>query len=308
MDEGRARLGLRSRLARSRFRSRNRFAFEFQRKHPAFVQERHGLARAETGRALFCVSDVVPYLPLVDRRDYSPSDERDDGYAGQSDQAFNSPIHRFSMAPARPVRGTVEALIRGDLSPAAQREAAAAYARQKLDEVKDHNRRATGREPPHRQVVDGRVGAALDTVNPNGGRIVFLFDVGPNDVLTFVAEQLVLHAPRKSGRFADSFRLYAGGRQIEAGAALPRADEYLVMSPLPYSGKLERGLSDQAPDGLFHAVATLAARLFGDRFSVRFSYRGLGEFGLTPNASGGRGAPGERRARDRTPVIVVRDR
>lgn len=202
---------------------------------------------------------------------------------------------RGPLASGRPLRQIVETIVSRDLSHEARQRAIATFARAQLAKGLDQNRQATGRTVPYDQIVDGRTGAPLETVNPDNGRIIFRFDVATNELFAWIADQLVLHAPRRRGRYAESFQLYAGGRMTGPRAALPRADEYVFVSTVPYAGKIERGLSPQAPDGVFQAVAALAKVRFGDVAAIRFTYRPNAEFGLPA------GGP-----RPRTPVIVVR--
>lgn len=194
------------------------------------------------------------------------------------------------MRAVRPLRSIVETIISRDLSPRARQLMAADFARARLAEGIDQNRQATGRLVPFVQVVDGRQGAALESVNPDSGRIIFKFDVAREQIFAFIAEQLVKHAPRLTGRFADSFKLFAGGREIAPGAALPKADEYVFLSPLPYARRLERGWSDQAPSppGIFQAVAALAKQRYGDVAAINFSFRSFQEFGLADYVPRGR--------------------
>ncbi|HVI28864.1 hypothetical protein [Hansschlegelia sp.] len=153
---------------------------------------------------------------------------------------------------------------------------------------------------PYQQVVDGRQGAALESVDPDRGRILFLFHVASNELFVWIADMLVRHAPRLTGRYADSFRLFAGGRQIEVGEALPKADEYAFLNVQPYAGRLERGWSGQAPDGVLQAVAALAKVRYADVAQVRFTYRHFSEFGLAPKPT-----TRAEKASNRTPAIMV---
>ena len=205
----------------------------------------------------------------------------------------------------RPLRNIVETIVSRDLSPQARQKIAADFARARLAEGLEQNRQATGRVVPFTQAVDGRIGAALESVNPDNGRIIFLFDVSPDRIFAFIAEQLVMHAPRLTGRYADSFRLFAGGREIEPTAELPKADRYTFLNTQPYARRLERGWSDQAPSppGIFQAVAALAKQRYSDVARIRFSFVSLSEFGLAPGARGGRRAPKNEDVR--TPAIIV---
>ena len=204
------------------------------------------------------------------------------------------------MPSSRPLRSIVETVLSRDLSPQARQRYAASFARARLAEGIEQNRRATGREVPYEQIVDGRLGAALESVNPEAGRIIFRFDVATNELFVWIADTLVRHAPRLTGRYADSFRLFAGGRQIDAGETLPKADEYAFLNVQPYAGRLERGWSAQAPDGVFQAVAALAKVRYADVAQVRFAYRHFSEFGLAPKPT-----TRAEKASNRTPAIMV---
>jgi hypothetical protein len=53
------------------------------------------------------------------------------------------------------------------------------------------------------------------------------------------------------------------------------ASRYEFVSTVPYARKIERGLSPQAPDGVYQVVAVLAQKRFGNVARIRFSYRAL---------------------------------
>ena len=205
----------------------------------------------------------------------------------------------------RPLRSIIDTLISRDLSPQARQKMAADFARGRLAEGLEQNRQATGRVVPFVQIVDGRQGATLESVNPDNGRIIFRFAVTQEQVFAFISEQLVMHAPRLTGRYADSFRFFAGGREIQAGTALPQADRYTFLNTQPYARRLERGWSDQAPSppGIFQAVAALAKQRYRDVAAIKFSFVSLSEFGLAPGLRGGRDAPKNEDVR--TPAIIV---
>jgi len=196
-----------------------------------------------------------------------------------------------------PMRAIVDTIVSRDLAPEAQKRAAAAFARARLADAIRTNRQATGRQPNYEQIIDGRRGAPLEAVNLPG-RIVFLFDGGLGRVFEWIGEMLVRHSPVATGEYQRLHRFFAGGIEIEPGAKVPPADEYVFVSAAPYARKIERGVSDQAPDGVYEAVATLARQQFGDVASIRFSYRAPGEFGISRAARSA-----EREAR--TPAIVI---
>ena len=75
-----------------------------------------------------------------------------------------------------PVERVTTATLMAELSQPEQRAAAANLARAEIEEAKQINRAVLGRVPPHVTTVDGRRGAPLDSVNPNGGQIVTEFE------------------------------------------------------------------------------------------------------------------------------------
>lgn len=167
----------------------------------------------------------------------------------------------------------VELLISDALSPKAQSRALAAFAREELARAQAQNSAALGRVPPHDTFVDGQRREDVDTVKPNG-RIVFEFHL-VNEVLAWISEQLVVNSPILTGRYVASHALFVDGVEIEPGRMPLDGKEYVFVNTLPYSRKIERGLSPQAPDGVYQAIAAVAARRFGNIARVHFTYRGI---------------------------------
>lgn len=170
-----------------------------------------------------------------------------------------------------PIERDIAVLFADDLSPEARSMQLAAYAREQFDAVQAENTRIIGQTPPHEQFVDGRRDAPLESVKPDG-RIVFEFDL-INELFAWIGEQLVVHSPVLTGRYQRSHLFFADGVEIAVGAVPPEAREYAFVNAVPYARKIERGLSDQAPDGVYEAVAALASRRFGNVARIRFTYR-----------------------------------
>lgn len=172
-----------------------------------------------------------------------------------------------------PIERDVELIIAADLSPEAQSRALAEFSRAELRSAQDTNRSVLGRVPTHETFVDGRRAVALETVKPTGS-IVFEFNL-LEDLFEWIAEQLVLHSPRLTGEFGKSFVFLADGVEVPTGVPAPDASEYIFVNTQPYARKIERGLSDQAPEGVMEAVAALATRRFGNVARIRFTFRSL---------------------------------
>lgn len=164
-------------------------------------------------------------------------------------------------------------MISDALSPKAQSRALAAFAKDELARAQAQNSAALGRVPPHDTFVDGRRRDDVDAVKPNG-RIVFEFRL-VDEVLAWISEQLVLNSPVLTGRYVAAHALFVDGVEIEPGKMPLDGKEYVFVNTLPYSRKIERGLSPQAPDGVYQSIAAVAARRFGNIARIHFTYRGV---------------------------------
>ena len=83
---------------------------------------------------------------------------------------------------------------------------------------------------------------------------------------------LIVQAPFLTGQFKRSIVVYADGQQVTDLNDALGAAEVVFTSTVPYARKIERGESEQAPDGVFEAVAAMTARLYGNQASIRFIY------------------------------------
>lgn len=156
-------------------------------------------------------------------------------------------------------------------SPVARSRDVAAFARGALALAQIANRAALGRVPSHRTIVDGRAGGALETVKPNGGVIEFEFDFIDTEILRWISEKLHEHSPVRSGRYQRSHVLLADGVEVDPAGPIPHAKMYEFVSTAIYAKKIERGLSPQAPDGVFQVVAVLAQRR--SNLDISFAYQ-----------------------------------
>jgi hypothetical protein len=197
----------------------------------------------------------------------------------------------------QPITRDVQLMISQELSPAAQSKRFAELASQEIDEARAINRQVLGRVPPETITVDGRKGAPLESVRPNG-IIIAEWDVFV-DVLIWIADQLNTHSPVRSGRFRKNNTLFADGVETEAGQKLPKdTHEFVFINTLPYARKIESGSSSQAPDGVYQVVAVLARRRFGNAAKISFGYR-------TAIAGAFVGGRQGNRSPQRNPAIIV---
>lgn len=173
----------------------------------------------------------------------------------------------------QPLGETISLMVKDTLSPEAQQSRLAVAARRILAEAEQINEEVTGRFVSYTTTVDGRVGALEETVRPNGGVIEYSFDL-VGELFAWIGEQLVLHSPVLTGRYAASHKFFADGIELEPTAPIPPgAKIFTFISDVPYARKIEKGLSPQAPDGVYQSLAALASRRFHNVALIRFQYQ-----------------------------------
>lgn len=92
-------------------------------------------------------------------------------------------------------------------------------------------------------------------------------------VLRYILDRLQESSPRLTGTYADSFRLTGDGQDIEPEEATEDMQEFVFVNMTPYARKIEQGLSQQTPEGVFEGVAAIAAHEFGDVADISFEWR-----------------------------------
>jgi hypothetical protein len=197
----------------------------------------------------------------------------------------------------QPISRELELMMAQDLGPKARSAILAAFAAEAIEEAKQQNKQVLGVVPPYDVYVDGREGAPLASVKPDGV-IRAEFEL-VNEALAWINTQLQIHSPVLTGRYAKSHELFADGVDTENPNAAPPAEEYVFINIQPYARKIESGRSSQAPDGVYQAVATLAQRRFGNVAKITFSYRTA----ISGEIIGGRAGD---RSSQRNPAIIVR--
>ena len=204
-----------------------------------------------------------------------------------------------------PIATDIELLINRDLSPEAQSQALAELAKSALVDAQTVNEQAVGRAVAHQTFVDGVAGAPETSVRPDG-TILYEFEL-VEELLVWIGEQLVLHAPVKSGRFAKSFVMLADGEEVTLGDKLVDAVEYVFTNTQPYARKIEGDdnrapESPQAPDGVFEVVAKQANQRFGNIAKITFGLRSLEGAGALEEWAGSESAKKLGKRRGSTPA------
>lgn len=166
-----------------------------------------------------------------------------------------------------------------DMSPESRSAALAEFAAEGIAEaVAANTQSSSGIAPAYRQFVDGREGAALASVKPDG-TIVAEFDLH-GDVVDWIWQEVLAASPQRTGRYMKSHRLFADGEEMMAPDPSKVATEWVITTTVPYARKLEgmngrQPLSQQAPEGIYQAVIALARRRFGNIAAIRFSARSV---------------------------------
>lgn len=202
-----------------------------------------------------------------------------------------------TMVRLDPIERDIALLIDEELSPEAQARFLRKEAEAALIDGQEINRKALGYVPDHDTFVDGSRRQGLDAVKASSV-ILFEFHLLV-DVIAWVDAQLILNSPigrtRKSPEYSKSHVWFADNVEFEDVEHPPPAQSYIVLNSAPYARKIERGLSKQAPDGVYEGVAALAKRRFGNVAYVGFTYRsfpggGIGQWARSGTAAAlGRG-------------------
>lgn len=175
-----------------------------------------------------------------------------------------------------PIERDIRLIIDQEMGEEAQntvfREAAGAA----LAEAQAINERALGYVPEHDLYVDG---AKVESLASARARSVMIAEFHLlEDVIRWIDDRLILHSPvgntPKSPEYSKSHTWFADNIEFDVDA-IPPAEQYIVLSTVPYARKIERGLSPQAPDGVYQAVSAEAVRRFGNIAYVGFTYRSI---------------------------------
>lgn len=166
--------------------------------------------------------------------------------------------------------------------PRARSRRLAEFAAEEIIKARATNKAAGAGDRPPKVAVDGKIGAALASVKPDGV-VVAQFDLF-SDVLRWIHAELMANSPVLTGDYRASHRLFVDGVDTPIGdAPLKDGVDYTFVSTLPYSRKIEgdpnSGLkpqSKQAPDGVYEAVAAVAKKRFGNVAKVYFIFTAVG--------------------------------
>jgi hypothetical protein len=182
------------------------------------------------------------------------------------------------MARLKAISREIDALVKRELSRAAQQKLIADVARKAIREADENNRRVAGTTLPKEVFVDGKRDAPLESVNPNGGLILAQWQM-IHEVVDYVWQLLVENSPVGSGPYSDghtpgryqrSHTLFADRIELDKPDPNLVAKEWVFMSSVPYARKIERGQSD--PAAVYETSAAMANARYGNVASIRFTF------------------------------------
>lgn len=158
-------------------------------------------------------------------------------------------------------------------------------------------------------IVDGQRGAPLDRA-----KSVVEFDFGyAGSVAAEILAMVVAASPFREKRqganpdthYRDQHRIFVDGSEVSAlPDDLPASAVVVLVNTQPYARKIEGGLSMQAPDGVYEAVARLARDQFGGTVEIDFSYESIS--GAGPGAPSARDTKSKARTDDNFPAITIK--
>lgn len=193
-----------------------------------------------------------------------------------------------------------EIAVKRGTDPKVASGAIARFHRDRVREAQTFNRRLVGNEHDLREIttVDGKRGAPLESVKPDGGVIVTTLPFAIQEILSYIDALLVIRSPVLTGAYQRNHRLFADGSETDPENPNLDAKEWIFVNDRPYARKIERGQGSAPDDGVYEGAAALASKKFGTFAYIRFTFQGIAQ------ASGKKGGKSERPLR--YPAIRVR--
>lgn len=118
--------------------------------------------------------------------------------------------------------------------------------------------------PQYTRVVNGRVGASEESVEPPGP-IVYLFNT-LNEAAVYALAFVEARSPVRSGRFKRAWFVMVNGNPWNVGAKpIPDDAEVIVTNDVPYARRIEVGhMKLSVPPGIVESARQAVQRKFGD--------------------------------------------
>lgn len=145
------------------------------------------------------------------------------------------------------------------LSPAALSHTLAGAARRIRDDL---IRTGQASSPTYLTIVDGREGAAEETVRPNGAIVYEFGALGRATV--FCLSFAIARSPRDSGAFRGAWIVTVNGKPWTTDLNdIPAGAEVMIVNPMPYSRKIDVGaMVMSVPPGIIEAARQAGMKAF----------------------------------------------
>lgn len=145
-----------------------------------------------------------------------------------------------------PLSQSFQVLVDQTLSPKAQTDRIAGFARRQIGAADEINRRALGAVPPKKVTVNGREDETLSNIPLPSGTIIAEYRV-VDDVLAWIANTLAERSPVISGDYRKGHIMLADDVQADPYKP-PLATTFTFMNLVPYSRKIEIGKTESGRD------------------------------------------------------------
>lgn len=172
---------------------------------------------------------------------------------------------------------TYNILVDKTLSEKARVDKVRFYAREKISEADEVNRRALDSVPPKTITVDGRQDESLSTISPDRGIIIAEYRL-VGDVLSWIAETLRNISPIQSGDYRKGHIMLADGAEADPHNP-PMATLYTFLNTVPYARKIEIGKTEsgrdfvvQVPNRIYIRTGDEAKSKFGNIAKIRTGF------------------------------------
>lgn len=151
--------------------------------------------------------------------------------------------------------------------------------------------------------VDGRQGAAEETVKPTG--IIRYRYHRLEEIVQAAMETLFDLSPVESGEYRNAHTIFVNGAQSRNLSDWDGQESIVILNPLPYSRKIELGIMKMrvpGSDHVYEQAEDILRRRFNNQASVVFTYRGYVGGGIAGARAGGN------KSGNRYPALVITPR
>ncbi|WP_025319147.1 hypothetical protein [Granulibacter bethesdensis] len=176
---------------------------------------------------------------------------------------------------ATAMRRNVTLALNGAASTQAMQDRVAAYARDRLAEL-----RRDGHPEPYRTYVDGREGVPLEQVRIGGGTIAFLFSYLA-EATSWAVDQMRKRSPVLTGAYRDAWIIAVNGVPLRGSVAdIPPDAEVIIVNTQPYHRKIDMGAQiTRTPPRIVESVRQSVLRRYPNLLAER-RFVTLGGVGL----------------------------